>query len=415
MKKTTIILLYAVILFSFAGAVLSGALLMQHFYPETDLGVLTCGSGMENPCIAISESQYSRFLGIPIASFGMLFYLFFMFSSMIANFARGGYVAATGLLLLPLSVAALLIDGVLAWIMVKIGLLCTLCLYTYVVNIILAGLCVALSRPATADAAPGLLRFFRESVLAASEGGSHKKAFGYSYILVIILLAVSVFSTTYALEIKTDKKRVTAADRAAFTKKFYAKPRRIYAFPDSPLTLGAADAPVTIHAYTDPLCSACYKFYTVEKYLFSLFKNKLRIIYYNYPLDSSCNPDMVSTLYPNSCTASRAMIAAAEAGVFEDHLVRHFSDYFKFNKRRYTDEVVINHLKPNFSGIDLKRLLASEPLNKILDTHINSARELGVNATPTLFVAGRKLVGVPPRELLAEVVRQELARQGQAD
>ena len=63
-------------------------------------------------------------------------------------------------------------------------------------------------------------------------------------------------------------------------------------------------------------------------------------------------------------------------------------------------------------GLDANRFLAmmnSETTTRRIQEHIGLAKQLRINATPTLFIAGRRLVGVPPMEILDKIIKNELA------
>lgn len=75
MKKT---LLYAVLFFTLCGVVLDSYLVHVHFkYREdTSFKSSTCAwmSGGNDPCKQVNTSEYSEFMGIPVAIFGIAFF-----------------------------------------------------------------------------------------------------------------------------------------------------------------------------------------------------------------------------------------------------------------------------------------------------------------------------------------------------
>lgn len=79
-------------------------------------------------CTRTFESEYGKFLGIPIGFYGMAFY------ALIAFLNAYGYVD----FVLILSIAAVIVSGALAYILYfKIKNICLICNSIYVINILL--------------------------------------------------------------------------------------------------------------------------------------------------------------------------------------------------------------------------------------------------------------------------------------
>jgi len=408
--------LYSILLLSILGAILAGALFYQHYDPEASMGILSCGHGLENPCISVGQSPYSKILGIPVAAFGLLYYLIMIFTLLIADYAGDWYLAAAAAFTLPLSLLALVADIILAAIMISIGDFCTLCFYTYMVNVLIFILALFWYRQARSGGTISLLSMVKETVKTGPQTADKRAALS-SFTLFIFLLAFSIFATNFIMNARTSGNRASDKQVQSFLTKFYASEVEELDLPDTKLILGNPDAELTIIVFTDFLCSACYSFFKTEKYLLSRFKGQIKILYYHYPLDAQCNSDVGRTIYANSCTASRAVNAAAEQNILIDYLIAHFARYKEF-KHEYTIEWASTVLRDlikngNIHTIDKKAFekdMDSKKNRQITEDHIKSAVRLKIDATPTLFIAGRRLVGVPPRDLLEALVRAELKK-----
>ena len=116
--------------------------------------------------------------------------------------------------------------------------------------------------------------------------------------------------------------------------------------------------------------------------------------------------------------ASQAMAGAAAGGFFEEYLYFHFSDYSNI-RNGYNKEKAISILESSASGSgkgpkakeNFKKILNSQTYDREINAHIELAENLQIEATPTIFIAGRKITGVPPREFLDRVVEIELSEQ----
>lgn len=388
------------------GIVVTGILLLQHYNPDLSLGIISCGSGFENPCLAASNSPYASFLGIPSAAWGMFFYLSMLFILLIADYAADFYYHAALAVMLPLTALAVLIDIFLAAMLIKLGTACTYCIATYGINV--AALVVLYLWYRKEKDSFSFIESLKDSMASNS---APARAAVSSLFVAVVLLGFTVYLTNSLLETRNPGQEVPPQEVARFIDAFYQSPATDYSFPESGMIIGNDDAPVTMHVYTDYLCSACYKFYEVEKRLLALHGRDLKIIYYHFPLDQDCNDDMQRSVYPNSCVASRAMEAAVAQGTFVEYLLVHFKHYHEIHENGYSADKA-KELAGSVKGFNISDFSSSlESRNENVQAHIEAAKTLGIQATPTLFIAGRKLEGVYPPELLSAIVQEELRRK----
>jgi protein-disulfide isomerase len=175
-------------------------------------------------------------------------------------------------------------------------------------------------------------------------------------------------------------------------------PAAIYKVPrgHAPET-GAADAPVTIVAFSDYACGYCNKVQAALDHLARLYPGQLRWVHRTLPLDE------------DNTLASEAALAADAQGRFLPMNDRLYAIGGRAD--RATIELIAREL-----GLDLVRFRAdldSRAFRPAIDADIADARALGVEGTPTFFVNGRAVYGNQPLQVFAEVVDQELARAAQ--
>jgi len=321
--------LYLILLLSIAGALLSALLTVEYYYPEASGRVISCGEGLADPCYTVSQSPYSSMAGIPLAAMGLYAYLVLIFALLVADYAGGEtysrWAAALTLLLSGLSLA---VDAALGALLIYMGQFCTHCVATYVINAL-----IFIAALIWARNIPGFSLYVFKPRAEREEAGPHRRAALSLAFIAVIFLFFTVFSTTRVLKEKTYYPSPHVNEISAFLKEFYAGRPENITLPPSRLVLGPQNAPVHFIVFTDFLCSACYEFYLVEKSLFARYPGKVRVSYYHYPLDNGCNRQVRNTRYPNSCVASRAMIAAGALGNFEDYIVGHFRAYKRFYGR----------------------------------------------------------------------------------
>ena len=187
--------IYLILLLSILGTVLSGVLVFQHYYPDSDFTTLSCGDSLENSCITVSQSDYSKLFGIPLATYGLLFYLTIIFILLIADYAEASYYKISSFLLLPLITLSLIIDLVLAGLLVKIGEVCLLCVSTYLVNIAIFILTLLWVKKIVNEENISLINIYKD-VKKIEIDTAEKKVALSSFTLFLILLTFSVFASS---------------------------------------------------------------------------------------------------------------------------------------------------------------------------------------------------------------------------
>jgi protein-disulfide isomerase/uncharacterized membrane protein len=402
MKRFT----YTIMLLAIAGSVLSGQMTLEYYYPDMNLAISACADSITSPCTSVHQSAYASFLGIPVAVYGLLFYLFILFTILVADYASENYYLHSAVILFPLIVMGLLVDILLAIALINLRLLCTSCIASYVITILLLIVLILWLRAIKRDNHISFGTIIK-TTLAFGKESPDRRAVLSLYILFAFFLSFALFTTSYTLKIKTHTPQPPRERIEAFVNRFFASPPDEIELPASSMTLGNPKAPVTIVVFTDFLCSACYKFFLIEKHLFARFHNKIRIVYYNFPLDSACNRYIINTRYPNSCIASRALIASALVNNFEKYLLRHFNE-FKNGVPNYNQETSIAIAASLMDTDQFIQKLESPEITDILTRDTELAKAFRINATPTMFIQGRKLIGVLPQAVLEAIIERAL-------
>ena len=173
-------------------------------------------------------------------------------------------------------------------------------------------------------------------------------------------------------------------------------PRTALTVPADAPTLGAPNAAVTIIEFADYQCPYCHRAQVVVEELIRRYEGKLRLVHRDFPLGN----------HPRAEPASIAARCAGEQGRFWEYhrgLLRGGSDLGDADLRRRAEALNLDlatfaSCQARPGGADPIRASAAE------------AERLGVTATPTFFVNGRRLVGAQPLEAFVEVIEEELAR-----
>jgi len=391
------------------GSLLSGLLVLLHYY--RDLGeTYLCNGTLFGNCNPVNESSYSTLFGFPIAAYGLLFYLVIWWTMLVADYAQGSYCLVGFTLLFPIIVLALLVDLVLVVLLIKLRQFCSLCFLTYAINLSL--LIVFLFWLKWLVKRDEISSSSVKALLWSQWRSPERKAASSLYLLFNAFLGFTVFSTTYILKIKTASTGISPAQIESILQQFYSQKLQSIAFPTSNLIMGSPKGRVKIVAFTDFLCPACQRLLDMDRKLRLEFKDDLSIAYYNYPLDSACNPYVNETSHPLSCVASKAVIASADLNVFVSYLNK-LLEATNESTDAFSKQTALK-ISDGLSDVtDFAKRMDLATTSDLLRRDIDLAEKLKIRATPTIFIDGRRVDGVPPQEVMEALIRRELANKTQ--
>ncbi|MBM4374408.1 MAG: thioredoxin domain-containing protein [Deltaproteobacteria bacterium] len=175
---------------------------------------------------------------------------------------------------------------------------------------------------------------------------------------------------------------------ASYEARFNADKVKSIVIGDS-ATRGPGDAPVTVVEFADFECPSCGNAYPLLEALYTQYEGKLRFVFKNFPLPS----------HPNAKLAAQAAIAVRKQGQFW----RMHHVLFE-NQARLTEPDLLGYAEK--VGLDMAKfkvdLHAAETKTRI-EAEFKEGDELGVDATPTLYINGRHCdlskLGNPAKEL----------------
>lgn len=357
-----------------------------------------CGGDGGLGCQSVAAGPYSSMLGLPLASWGAIFY------SAIILLGIGGVIfwRDSGRVFLRaalyLSVFGLAFDLYLAYTMLfRIQAVCWLCVATYVINIFIILILVRHIRkepkprvplraifPGMKDA-QGMDLYYRNAIKGLLIGG-------------ILLAAVLGVAGSQFIA-----KSLTGDDRERLEKlKTQLAAQRIRAVnSDNRPMMGSDDAAATVVEFSDFLCPYCAKAAKYLKLTKSSNPGSARFIFRHFPLDTSCNQSVSSNIHPGACLLAEGSACAAEQNKFWE-----YHDIAFETKGKISPSVVVDIASE--LGLDLvafKSCLNSGRGLKVVREDIDAAIKAGVKSTPTLFINGRGLRGIPKPWMLNEILQ----------
>lgn len=440
MGSRTVIGIVVALCLCLAGAFVSGLLLQQHHGEAGAVATVNavCGDGQTSGCEEVASSAWSSFAGWPVAGYGLVFYLALTALLAFALLAPGELRGPLGLLAVLILLAGLLVDlGLLALQAFVIHAWCHLCLLTYVLS--------ALAAVALVPAA----RLARGQVRAALQRSEARLALGGWVLSVLAIVGLAVATDALLATRAEDRQRgllgapappaTTAtppaapaavaeatpttpppiaappagADQATFWRE---RAQQLQATLDDPRKLetyftekarlefdsakaeaidlsditprGPAAAPVKVVEYSDFLCPFCRNLGLALAQFVPQAGGRVAVYFKNYPLDTSCNPKLTRSLHPGACNLAMGAICAERQGRFEA-----FHDKVFATELRNPQPADVVRLAGE-AGLDtqgLQACLADPKTRAVLDAQIEEANRLDVQATPTLYINGKKL------------------------
>jgi protein-disulfide isomerase/uncharacterized membrane protein len=407
MKKGALLLL---VLAGIAGASIGGLMTWHHdvqMFGDASLqgGLIGCEASAEVNCDIVNTSEYSEFLGVPIATWGIATYLLV---AGLAGLAAAGRQAMLKLLLV-IGTAATLYSGFLFGISkLQLSYVCAWCMRLYGINLsipVLSLLAGAWSAPRPSGkvigsalaafvllsaASIGSERAFRASLLGDEAGGTRlaevsdtpTERTGPQADPTGTLSARTMVVTT------EDKNEVTLTVR-----------------PDDAWK-GNPDAEVMLVEFADLECGYCKRTSGQLKRLVEAYSDDVLFVFKHYPMDPSCNPGVKNRKHRDACKAAMAAVCAQQQGRFWA-----FHDLAFKNQHQLKDDNLRTYAESTGADMTAFDACMRDPATKqavVSDAEDGAA--VDVHGTPRIFIDGRLYRSGSSAEQMAVAIERALGR-----
>jgi len=396
MKANLPFILLIVLLLS--GFSISVYLLFHHF----DLvffdasGPDICSAIFGRGCDAALTSSFSEWLGIPLAGWGILYYvllatLFILGESLGLSFRADArllarWVAVTGAVISMLLLVLLLLQP---------SIFCPLCATIHLINLLLLYPIFRLSGPSLVEGGVALKKAWQFIISGKTENALQARRHTVAFVLVLFV------GLAFYQWIRLQEAAYREAAEASFTpdliiEEFMQAEVQQITPEKSGLTAGSPDAPVRMVVFSDFQCPACRDFSAVAAQLFLNFSDRMQLTFKHFPLSDACNSVVPADVHPRACAAARAAQAAARQGqfwpyhdaLFNTDLGKAGQDiFFSLARRLGLDEA---QFRKDFS---------SESVLEERSSDIAEGQRLNLQGTPAVFLNGRRVTNLSPRTL----------------
>jgi len=169
--------------------------------------------------------------------------------------------------------------------------------------------------------------------------------------------------------------------------------------------MGSASAPITIIEFADFECPFCaHAFSTLETMVHTTYKDKLRVMYKNYPLNS--HPWAIRAAIGAEC----ARLQNPEA--FWEFARDYYSSQGSITVKNIDDNIHATAKRLNLDVPTLDACMAGKAAQARIEEDQKDGNEVAVSSTPTLFINGIRIIGLPEEKAFAWMLNQQLDAAG---
>lgn len=375
----------AIQLLALAGLALSIKLAFIYYTANFDKYALAsfCSINDFIDCDGVAKTTHSQVLGIPLAYWGIFFYIIVLFLTVVDKLKNikflkflevfkepKAYIATLGTVAF---LCSMILAGVSLFVIKK---LCILCVITYFIDLIIALV-----------ASDGIIKNFKTTFVDFIAGAKkYTKTFIVLVLLAVSFLAYSGITLNFVPHIKKHQ------DILKY-RKIKHNPYRIKGN-----ILGNENGDVVIELYSDYVCPLCYIQNIMLHQAAKEFPN-IRINHHNFPFDKECNPYIQVNMHPNACFMSKAAIAARNQGNYWE-----MSSLLYEKQPKKLDEVL---KLVEEAGLDKDKFIQefdNQAAREEIANELEKAQELELDSTPTMIIDGETIVGVKPYYELKELL-----------
>lgn len=388
---------------SLIGTIISFLLIREFYGTSGDFVNSLCSiSSPENGCATLALSDYSGIRGLPffgdlpIALFGFTYYGFILYLSYFAGKEPESGEDVLKVIYMLISFG-FLIDIILFFIMIfVVQTICTLCISTYLVTIIIGIFSIMelkkrnLSLNPVGNISPVYIK-------------KHTVTF-----LIVFLFFLTCGIGGGRLGGGSDS-IASVSDQSLIQKKIevYEKsPLLNLDLTDIPYS-GSPGAPITIVKYADFNCGHCMHTSHILNQILQEYAGMVKVYYKNFPLDGNCNPLMVrKSPDSSSCIAAAASICGSKQNKFKNVYDGLYSDAEK-GIRHSAVSVLDIAKRQNLNIQSFNSCMGSKEVSDSILKDVKEAEKINITSTPSLFINNRAIdPGTPDPVFLRSLLNQ---------
>jgi protein-disulfide isomerase/uncharacterized membrane protein len=371
---------WVVAILALAGLADAVYLSISHYRVYTDIAYKSfCAISRSINCDTVSQSVYSVFLGVPVAVWGGIGYIFFLLMLWFAGTRAAAHIRIWPFLFV-LSLLFSLLSIVLAYISTYYtGSLCIMCIASYAINFLLVYFTWLVRNRFKGD------RIFKGLKKDWQFLGRRKatSAAVFAPFIAVVILTLMFYPVYWSF----DPPQLTANTPFGMTE-------------DGHPWVGAENPELVITEFADYLCFQCNKMHYYLRQLLVNHPGKIRIVHRHFPMDHTVNPLVKTPIHIGSGNLAKIAIYAGTQDKFWQ-----MSDLL-FGIARQMHQIDAEYLaeKTGLNAEALSRAVHHPAIRSRLKKDILDGIRMGVQGTPSFVVEGILYRGQIPAEVLAKIL-----------
>jgi protein-disulfide isomerase/uncharacterized membrane protein len=352
----------------------------------------SCNINSTISCDAVAASKYSEVFGIPLAIWGLGYFL--------------GILACVAIILRGHKSAR---EHELAWFFLAgIGVLSSVALAFISLGIVKA-VCLVCIAIYSINAVQGVVAYLlwkdRRDTLVVD-----MKSLSGGISTAAIALALSILAFNYIkpspvqpseqLDMPAAHKGSNGLPQLSAQQVDIPINKTAYSGMGEDYRKGSDDAKVVIVEFADYMCPACGQTAPVMEDLAKQLGSRVLFVFKNYPLSNQCNSSVTSDMHTHSCDIAKLARCAGAQGAFWDYHLKAFaaqSSASKEQARAWGKSV-------GLSDQQMDQCLASKDILAKIKDDVDLGNKVGVTSTPTIFINGKKYLGERSVEAMRAII-----------
>lgn len=168
-------------------------------------------------------------------------------------------------------------------------------------------------------------------------------------------------------------------------------------------SIGPENAPITIVEFSDFQCPYCRIGANIVNTLLNRYPQQVRVVFRNFPLDPSCNPEVKQSMHPFACELARIAICAHRQGKFKEVYENFFENQSKLSNQGPGSPLELAKAA-HADTTQLPTCTSGQDIALALTRDIEEAKRLGITSTPTFFINGKKVEGIRPPHVWNKII-----------
>jgi protein-disulfide isomerase/uncharacterized membrane protein len=382
------------IAFSIIGLATSLYLLIHHTRLESGIqeSASFCSVGKFMDCDAVNVSRYSEIFGIPIAALGAVYFFLLLGLSLLVPPQDKAFAQVQKILAWMTGAAT--IYNLVLFFGIQLLILKTLCLMCFLTYLCTGGhlfLNVSLAGQSASELKKKLALAFSRPDIGLLKGVQPIRWIFGALSLVTFVALISILP--YFIRSRSSANTFVENSIQQFFAEWKEMPQRRLPVSENDATWGNPNSPIQIVEFSDFECPFCRKAAFTLHTTLRLFEKKVYFIFKNFPLDSSCNPNLPYQLHAHACRLAKLAHCALAKGKFWDYHDRAFLHMTDEDIKQGFDHIS-EVLGPVFNQEEITNCLNNPKAAAQVTENIEAGMALKIKATPSVFING-KLVTIP--------------------